>query len=47
VVQGASTNEELFLAFTLVEAEVRAVPEDRLEPINLDVPTTVTTELGS
>jgi len=46
-VTGASTDEEFFLGFTRVEAEVRAVPEDRLEPINLDVPTTVTTVLGA
>jgi len=46
-VKSASTDEEFFLGFTRVEAEVRAVPEDKLEPINLDVPTTVTTVLGA
>jgi hypothetical protein len=47
VVQSASTEEEFSLGFLRVEAEVRAVPEESLEPINLDVPTTVTTVLGA
>jgi hypothetical protein len=47
VMNGASTDEEFFLGFKRVEAEVRALPEDGLEPINLDVPTTVTTVLGA
>jgi len=47
VMNGANTDEEFFLGFRRVEAEVRALPEDGLEPINLDVPTTVTTVLGA
>lgn len=47
VMNDASTDEEFFLGFKRVEEEVRAVPEDGLEPINLDVPTTVTTVLGA
>lgn len=46
-VSDASTDEEFFLGFRRVEAEVRALAEDSLDPINLDVPTTVTTVLGA
>ena len=43
----ANTDEEFMLGFQRVEAAVRAVPENNLLPLNLDVPSTVTTVLGA
>lgn len=43
----ANTDEEFMLGFQRVEAAVRAVPEQELLPLNLDVPSTVTTVLGA
>jgi len=46
-VQVAATDEEFLLGFQRVEAEVRAVPEESLRALNLDVPSIVTTVLGA
>jgi hypothetical protein len=45
--EGSSSNEEFLLGFKRVEQEVRAAPETSLAPVNLDVPSTVTTVLGA
>ncbi|MGC4089858.1 MAG: hypothetical protein QM756_18620 [Polyangiaceae bacterium] len=42
-----NTDEEFLLGFQRVEAEVRAVKEEDLKPLNLDVPSTVTLVLGA
>jgi len=43
----ASANEEFLLGFQRVEQELRAVPEQDLAPLNLDVPSAVATVLGA
>ncbi len=42
-----NTDEEFMLGFQRMEAAVRALPEQDLLPLNLDVPSTVTTVLGA